>query len=191
MSAQLRPVARIERESKSILRVEDIDVGVRLLYPYLLTPLQLYIYDKPYSQFAANLRLAGRLSRDPKLGSGFIRLFYNRIEVPTRDWDAVDRGEDVKTEVETMILNPETTKELVAICGGEHQREVTELIRRLKDSLRAAWFSDSSIVEIRELAFHELDKDREVDFHGQMQFLEWIETLLKSTTLRDNHSLPL
>lgn len=191
MSAQLRPVARVEKESKSILRVEEIDVGVRLLYPYLLTPLQLYIYDKPYSQFAANLRLAGRLSRHQKFGSGFVRLYYNRIVVPMKDWEAVDRGESPLSKEEIITLNPETTRQLVEICGQAHQREIRELIHKLSASLRAAWFSDSSIVEIRELAFHELDKDPDVDFHGQMQFLEWVETMLKSTTLRDNHSLSL
>lgn len=189
MSAQLRPVARIERESKSIVRVEDIDVGVRLRYSYLLTPLQMYIYEKPNSQFAANLRLAGRMSRDKKFGSGFVRLYCNRIEVPTRDWNAVDHGEDVPTETETIPLSAATTADLVQICGQAHDEHAKQLITELTETLRARWFADSSVHEVCIMAINQLMQDSEMPPDTIHFFEEWVSSMLQNTRFRgENHS---
>jgi hypothetical protein len=191
MSAQLRPVARMEREVGSILRVEDIDVGVRMMYSYLLTHLQLYIHDKPYSQFTANLRLAGRMSRDPKLGSGFVKLYYDRIEIPTRDWEAVERGEDAPTKTETISFNPDTTHDLMKICGSAHQYEAKQMIRQLTSTLRAYWFSDSSIVEVSETALEEMLGDHQVELQTARMLQEWVVEMLKDTHNHENRSQPI
>lgn len=192
MSAQLRPVARMEKESNSILRVEDIEVGLRLRYPYLLTPLQLYIYEKPYRQFAANLRLAGRLSRDPKFGSGFVRLFCNRLEVPTRDWEAFDRGEDVPTETETIPFTAVTIADIVGISGRAHEQHARRLIVELTETLRARWFADSSIHEVCLMAIDELSDVPEMPVTTITHFEEWVNSMLQNTLFRgDNHAQPL
>jgi hypothetical protein len=103
-TAQMRPVARMEKEANSILRVEGLEVGVRLMHPYLLTPLQLYIHEAQTSEFASDLLLAGRISRQPDDGPGFVKIYYNRLEVPLKDWAARDRGDDPPVQIRTIPL---------------------------------------------------------------------------------------
>lgn len=189
MSAQLRPVARLEQENKSVLRVEDIDVGARLVYPYLLIPLQLYIYDQPNSQFAKNIRLAGRMSRDQKFGSGFIKLSYHGIEVPTRDWDAVDRGGEPPTETESIPFNDDTTKKLVQICGKAHQEEAKRQIRALTQTLRAMWCTDNSVIEVCEMAKAELMQDSQMPAHIILAFEKWASLMLLNTSCPNDYNI--
>lgn len=191
MSAQLRPVARIERDLGHILHVEGMKVGVRMMYSYLLRPLQLYIYDEPNGEFASNLRLAGQISRDPDKGPGFIRLYYNRIEIPLTDWAARERGERAPTEVRTVPFRTATTAKLVEICGQAHQDQVKHLIYGLTVALRAAWFSDASALEVCELATGTLMEVPEMDGVSVDHFQSWVSSMLQHTTLRDAHSFEI
>lgn len=191
MSTQLRPVARMERELGTVIRVEGFDVGVRLRYPYLLTPLQLHVQENPHSSFAVILRLAGRASRDPKTGSGFVQLYYDRIAVPKRDWEAKERGEETTGETQLFSLDPKTTEQLTELCGAAHKEEVKQLIVKLTDSVRAAWQADPSISRIRELASDQMMQDPSAEIGVALSLDQWVESLLVYTNLHTLRGLPL
>jgi hypothetical protein len=78
----------------------------------------------------------------------------------------------------------------VEICGQAHQEQARRLIRELTSTLRATWFSESSILEVCELAIDELSNDSQMSITTISHFKDWVSSMLQDTTLRDNHSLP-
>ena len=85
MPAQLRPVARQAREAGTVIWVRGMEVGILMDHPYIAHVLELYALDMPYSSLTVALEGAGRLSRDPLMGHGYIRLFLDHIDVPQTD----------------------------------------------------------------------------------------------------------
>src|SRR4051794_22547143 len=105
MSAQLRQVAKQERENRSILRVGDLEIGIRLVFPYLLVPLQMYLHEHQTGRFANDMVFAGQLSRAPHQGCGYIEMHLDRIEVQHRDWTAFDEGGNPPFETHVVYLS--------------------------------------------------------------------------------------
>ncbi|MDB5160762.1 MAG: hypothetical protein JWO96_142 [Candidatus Saccharibacteria bacterium] len=181
--AQIRQVANIERDLGHILHVSGFEVGVRILHPHLLRPLQLYLYDRPQSEFAIMFKVAGQLSRTDERAHGFVKLFYDHIEVPLTDWSARDAGENVKGEVTTLVFGDKTTAELKKLCGQAHKERLQHLLNELLLTARAAWVADSSILEISQLAQAALAQDPMLSIGTICGLGEWITDVLGETHL--------
>ena len=184
MTAQLRQVASMERHHGHTLTVDGLEIGVRIMFPYLLQPLQLEIYNRPHGEFAIKLKMAGQTSRDPKRGHGFVKLFYDRIEVPFTDWAAREENPSLNGEIHNISFSEETKRKLKRLCGNAHQEHLDRCCRELVLTARATWTAGSDSEQVSTLVRAAIKDDPMMSGEMMDGLSKWVWGMLQST----NHS---
>lgn len=148
MPAQLRPVARQAREAGTVVRVNGLEVGILMNHPYVVHNLELFTLEMPHSSLSVALERAGRLSRNPLTGHGYIRLYLDHIEVPLTDWAAKDRGEDPRPQTTKIDLPKDAREYLGRVAYDAHKREIGVHFARLVAAIRAAWYIETNTISV-------------------------------------------
>ena len=86
----LRSIASAERHSNTILRVDDLEIGVRLNREYLWQAIRALVDDS--AEMREHLYRVGLASRSPEYGHGYVQIFHWGVAAPQTNWSARDRG---------------------------------------------------------------------------------------------------